>query len=91
MAFRLASSAFDHNAAIPRRYTCSGEDSSPAFEWDNPPPGTRSFALLCDDPDAPSGTFHHWAVFDIPSVRRRLDEGLRPLAAPMQGIPPGDQ
>jgi Raf kinase inhibitor-like YbhB/YbcL family protein len=86
MAFRLTSSAFDHNAAIPRRYTCTGEDLSPAFEWDDPPPGARSFALLCDDPDAPGGTFHHWAVFDIPPDLRRLAEGLRPMAAPMPGM-----
>jgi Raf kinase inhibitor-like YbhB/YbcL family protein len=81
MAFRLTSPAVDNGAAIPQRYTCSGEDRSPPLEWDEPPPGTRSFALLCDDPDAPSGTFRHWAIFDIPPERRRLTEGLRPVAA----------
>ena len=86
MAFQLMSSSFDHNAAIPPRYTCAGEDLSPAFEWDDPPPGTRSYALFCDDPDAPSGTFRHWAVFDIPADRRRLAEGVRPAETPVEGM-----
>jgi Raf kinase inhibitor-like YbhB/YbcL family protein len=86
MAFRLTSSAFDHNAAIPRRYTCDGENLSPAFEWDDPPPGTRSFVFLCDDPDAPSGTFRHWAVFDIPADQRRLAEGPQAATTPVEGM-----
>ena len=86
MAFQLTSPAFDTNATIPRRHTCTGEDLSPPFEWDEPPPGTRSFALLCHDPDAPGGSFRHWAVFDIPPDWRRLPEGLRPVAAPAEGL-----
>jgi Raf kinase inhibitor-like YbhB/YbcL family protein len=81
MAFRLTSPAFDNGAAIPRRHSCTGEDLSPPLEWDEPPPGARSFALLCDDPNAPGGTFRHWAIFNIPSARRRLAEGLRPVAS----------
>ena len=80
MAFQLTSPAFDANASIPRRHTCTGEDLSPPFEWDEPPPGTRGFALLCHDPDAPGGSFHHWAVFDIPPDWHRLPEGVRPVA-----------
>jgi phosphatidylethanolamine-binding protein (PEBP) family uncharacterized protein len=80
MAFRLTSPAFDNATAIPQRHTCSDEDLSPPLEWDEPPPGTRSLAFLCDDPDAPGGTFGHWAIFDIPPERRRLTEGLRPVA-----------
>jgi Raf kinase inhibitor-like YbhB/YbcL family protein len=80
MAFRLTSPTFEEGAAIPRRHTCSGEDLSPPLEWDEPPPGTRGFAILCEDPDAPGGTFRHWAIFDIPLERRRLAEGLRPVA-----------
>jgi hypothetical protein len=63
---RLTSSAMTDGAAIPRRYTCDGEDISPPLQWNDPPPDTRSFVLLCDDPDAPDGTWHHWAAYDIP-------------------------
>ena len=72
---RLASNAFSDGATIPSRFTCDGEDLSPPFDWDAVPPGTRSFALLCDDPDAPGGTWHHWAVYDIPPDETALAEG----------------
>ena len=63
---RLTSSAITDGSSIPRRYTCDGEDISPPLQWSDPPPETRSFVLLCDDPDAPNGTWHHWAAYDIP-------------------------
>lgn len=72
---QLRSSGFSDGAAIPRRFTCDGEDVSPALEWSGMPTGTRSFVLLCDDPDAPGGTFHHWAAYDIPAERTGLAEG----------------
>jgi hypothetical protein len=72
---RLRSSAFADGAAIPRRFTCDGEDISPPLQWDDPPSQTLSFALLCVDPDAPAGTWHHWAAYDIPADRRGLAEG----------------
>ncbi|WP_026605976.1 YbhB/YbcL family Raf kinase inhibitor-like protein [Methylocapsa acidiphila] len=72
---RLSSSAFTDGGRIPRRFTCDGENFSPPLAWNDPPAGTRSFALLCDDPDAPSGTVHHWALFDIPAKRLALAEG----------------
>jgi len=81
MAFRLTSPAFHDGAAIPPRHACTGEDLSPPLEWNEPPPGTRSLALFCDDPDAPGGTFRHWAIYDMPPEQRRLAEGLRPAAA----------
>jgi Raf kinase inhibitor-like YbhB/YbcL family protein len=84
MAFRLASPAFQDDTAIPRQHTCSGADRSPPLQWEDPPPGTRSFALLCQDPDAPSGTFHHWAIFDIPADGRGLPEGVSPTAEGLQ-------
>jgi Raf kinase inhibitor-like YbhB/YbcL family protein len=62
----LKSSAFDDGSAIPRQFTGEGDDVSPPLDWDEAPAGTRSFVLLCDDPDAPSGTWHHWAAYDIP-------------------------
>jgi Raf kinase inhibitor-like YbhB/YbcL family protein len=65
-AMKLVSSAFPDGAAIPQRFTCDGENLSPPLQWSDAPEGTRSFVLLCDDPDAPAGTWHHWAVYDIP-------------------------
>jgi hypothetical protein len=72
---RLGSSAFSDGSMIPRRFTCDGEDLSPPLEWSGAPAGTRSFVLLCDDPDAPAGTWHHWAAFDIPAERTALAAG----------------
>jgi Raf kinase inhibitor-like YbhB/YbcL family protein len=74
MALRLSSSAFVHGERIPRRYTCEGEDISPPLAWSGAPAGTKSFVLLCDDPDAPRGTWHHWAAFNIPADRAALEE-----------------
>ena len=74
MAFRLVSSAFADGQSIPARYTCEGKDISPALEWSDAPRGTRSFALVCSDPDAPMGTWYHWAVFDIAAETTRLQE-----------------
>lgn len=68
----LSSSAFHDRAVIPRHFTCDGEDLSPPLEWCDIPEGTRSFALLCDDPDAPAGTWHHWAAYDIPATQTAL-------------------
>lgn len=72
---QISSSAFQDGEVIPRQYTCDGEDLSPPLAWTDPPSGTQSFALLCDDPDAPAGTWHHWAVYDIPANISSLTEG----------------
>ena len=69
---KLVSSAFDDGAAIPRRFTCDGENLSPPLQWSGAPAGTLSFVLLCDDPDAPAGTWHHWAAYDIPAAVTEL-------------------
>ncbi len=66
MPLRLTSVAFRQGGDIPKKYTCDGDDVSPPFAWSGAPEGTRSFLLICDDPDAPAETFHHWAAFDIP-------------------------
>jgi Raf kinase inhibitor-like YbhB/YbcL family protein len=66
MAIEFSSSAFEDGAAIPKKYSCDGEDISPALSWDNLPAGTESLALIMDDPDAPRGTWVHWVVYDIP-------------------------
>ena len=72
---RLNSTAFADGSAIPRCFTCDGADLSPPLNWSDAPTGTRSFTLLCDDPDAPAGTWHHWAAYDIPSTLTMLAEG----------------
>jgi Raf kinase inhibitor-like YbhB/YbcL family protein len=74
MTMQLRSSAFDDGAAMPRRFTCEGGDVSPPLNWSDPPVAIRSFVVLCDDPDAPARTWHHWAVYDIPAERTGLLE-----------------
>lgn len=67
--------AFAGIARMPARFTCDGADRSPGLEWSDPPAGTRSFALIVDDPDAPGGVFRHWGAYDIDSSAKGLDEG----------------
>ncbi len=76
---RLRSSSFADGSAIPRRFTCEGEDISPPLDWSDVPVGTKSFALFCDDPDAPGGTWHHWAAYNIAGTQSSLplDAGNR--------------
>jgi Raf kinase inhibitor-like YbhB/YbcL family protein len=74
MAFRLASSSFHEGETIPKTYTDDGADRSPPLSWTNPPDGTASFALICDDPDAPRGTWVHWVLFNVPGEVRALAE-----------------
>jgi Raf kinase inhibitor-like YbhB/YbcL family protein len=80
---RLSSSAFADGGAIPRRFTCDGEDASPPLAWADVPSGARSLALLCDDPDASAGTWHHWAIYDIPVDRTGLADNADRNAAQM--------
>ena len=68
----LTSDAFQDGQAIPTQYTCDGTDQTPVLTWGDPPSGTKSFAIVIDDPDAPSGTFRHWGVFDIPASARSI-------------------
>jgi Raf kinase inhibitor-like YbhB/YbcL family protein len=74
MVLKLESSAFARDGQIPPRYTCEGVDVSPPFSWSGTPAGTRGFAMICSDPDAPSGTFYHWAVYNIPPNASALNE-----------------
>lgn len=73
---KLKSSAFNYQGFIPSKYTCDGEDISPALTWDEVPTGTQSIALIVDDPDAPRRTFVHWVVYDIPATTRQLPEQI---------------
>ena len=72
---QLRSSAFFDGGPIPRRFSCDGDDLSPPLQWSDTPAGTRSFVVLCDDPDAPAGNWHHWAAYEIPANRTVLPEG----------------
>lgn len=75
MAFTVESSAFRNGEPIPDRHVRDGENLSPPLRWRDAPPGTRSFALVAEDPDAPRGTFRHWAVYNIDGARTELPEG----------------
>ncbi|HZQ92202.1 MAG TPA: YbhB/YbcL family Raf kinase inhibitor-like protein [Terriglobales bacterium] len=76
VAFTLTSSSFQNNQPIPRKFTCDGEDASPALAWSDPPSGTKAFALIVDDPDAPGGDFVHWVAYDLPAGVHALPEGV---------------
>ena len=81
MAFTLSSPAFRNGETIPAKYTGDGENISPPLAWTDPPPGTRSFALIIEDPDAPTGTFRHWGIYNIGAGRSALPEGIEHGAA----------
>jgi len=72
----LESDAFQAGDTIPQRYTCDGDDLSPALQWSEPPAGTQSLALIFDDVDAPAGTWVHWVIFDMPAGALSLPEGV---------------
>jgi Raf kinase inhibitor-like YbhB/YbcL family protein len=72
----LQCTAFGEGDAIPSVHTCDGEDISPELSWSGAPEGTRSFALIMDDPDAPGGIFTHWVIFNIPAGSIELAEGI---------------
>ena len=76
MALEIKSPDFAAGGTIPRQFTCDGEDRSPALEWNAPPQGTKSFALIGDDPDAPVGTWVHWVVFDLPASARGIPQNF---------------
>lgn len=76
MTLNVSTSAFEEGGRIPIKYSCEGKDVSPALQWDEPPMGTQSFALIMDDPDAPAGVFTHWVIFNILSNNQQLTEAI---------------
>jgi Raf kinase inhibitor-like YbhB/YbcL family protein len=93
MAFEMRSSAFEDGEEIPVRFTCEGEDVSPPLAWTEPPPGTRSLALIVDDPDAPDPkaprmTWVHWVLYGLSPEAGSLAEGVAEQALP-SGTRPG--
>jgi Raf kinase inhibitor-like YbhB/YbcL family protein len=75
MQLTVTSGAFEEGAMIPPNYTCDGLDVSPGLSWSGGPDGTKSYAVVVDDPDAPVGTWVHWVIYDIPSDVTSLAEG----------------
>jgi len=71
---RVASKAFGQGTPIPPIYTCDGQNVSPDIEWEDVPPGTKSIAMTCTDPDAPGKTFIHWVIYNIPPAIRSLPQ-----------------
>ncbi len=76
MEIKVSSSAFEPNGVIPAKYTCDGAGISPPLQWEGVPEETESIALICDDPDAPMGTFVHWVLYDMPADTKKLDENV---------------
>jgi hypothetical protein len=76
VSMKLTSAAFAEGTAIPKQHTCEGADLSPPLVWQGAPPATRAFALVCDDPDAPVGTWVHWVLYDLPGTVTQLAPGL---------------
>ena len=91
MALVLTSPTFANNGEIPKQYTCEGADVSPPLNWSEAPQGTKSFALIVDDPDAPDPrapktTWVHWVVHNIPAETRKLAEGAAQRGLPTQAV-----
>jgi Raf kinase inhibitor-like YbhB/YbcL family protein len=76
MALSISSTAFESGYKIPVAHTRDGDDISPPLSWDGEPKGTRSFAIIMDDPDAPGGTFTHWMIYNIPSESHILEKSV---------------
>jgi len=89
MTIRLFSTAFKNGAEIPSRYTGDGRDVSPPLKWENLPEGTESLALICDDPDAPVGTWVHWVIYGIPPDTKELPEAVPPKKVLKSGAKQG--
>lgn len=70
----ITSSSFNHEGMIPAKYTCDGQNISPPLSWSQAPEKVKSFALICDDPDAPAGIWVHWVLFDLPANVNTLPE-----------------
>jgi hypothetical protein len=82
---KIESTAFTANGMIPSVYTCDGQNISPDLNWDEPPLGTQSLALIVDDPDAPGQTFVHWVIYDLPPQIHHLPKAVAPQATLASG------
>lgn len=75
MPLELKCPEFSFGEAVPEIFTCEGDNISPPLDWSDPPADTKSFTLVCSDPDAPQGVFRHWAAYDIPANLTGLKSG----------------
>jgi Raf kinase inhibitor-like YbhB/YbcL family protein len=87
MSLSISSPSFSSGGDIPKKFTCDGADISPQLAWTEPPQGTKSFALLVDDPDAPVGNWNHWTLWNLPASASGLAEGISKEAS----LPDGSQ
>ena len=78
MEITITSSAFEDGGLIPAKYTCDGANISPPLQWQGVPEGTKSIALISDDPDAPMGTWVHWVLYNLPADTEELHENVPP-------------
>jgi len=76
MSFQISNTVFSNGQTIPKKFTCDGPDVSPQLSWKEAPAATQSFALIMDDPDAPSGTWVHWVLYNLPANTSELPEGM---------------
>lgn len=76
MKLTVTSTAFNDGGMIPSKYTCDGDNISPAISWSGIPGGTKSIAMICEDPDAPAGTWVHWVVYNIPPDIQKIEEKI---------------
>lgn len=88
-AFQLQTDAIDAEGCFDPRYTCDIDNSSPELRWLNPPEGTRSFVVVAEDPDAPSGPFTHWLIYNIPAAILHLPTGIPAQESLPNGIRQG--
>jgi Raf kinase inhibitor-like YbhB/YbcL family protein len=89
VTIKIRSAGFAEGQAIPSKYTCDGEDMSPPLSWDSSPNGTKSLALICDDPDAPSGTWVHWVIYDLSATLTELPEAVPAKEEALSGAKQG--
>jgi len=85
VSMELSSQAFAPGAMVPAKYTCDGRNVSPPLMWKGLPEGTMSIALICDDPDAPAGTWVHWVYYDLALEIQELPEDIEPMGKPAAG------
>ena len=85
----ITSSAFNEGAMIPEKYTCDGPNISPPLKWSDAPEETKSFAIICEDPDAPSGIWVHWVLFNLPVNVKELPENIPAIGKLSNGAKQG--
>lgn len=85
MIVKMRSAAFEDGGTLPKKFTCDGVNVSPPLEWSHVPEGAKSLALICDDPDAPMGTWVHWVIYGVPPDSTSLPEGV-PTKEVIEGV-----